>query len=391
LIFTLTMKKALNNVRDKFFKKVHNSNLIYNTCWEDPRIDRQLLDINPNSKIVMITSAGCNALDYLLDDPAAIHCVDVNSRQNALMELKRALIKHGDYQLLYRIFGDGFYDKAHTVYHEQLRSFLPGYAQSFWDDKIKFFLNNKGKKSFYYHGTAGSFAWIFNQFLDSNKKTRRLIEDLFASRSLEEQQSVYKELEPRLMTKIVRWLMNRHITMSLLGVPRPQRQLILDEYPGGVAAYLEENLRNIFTQLPIQDNYFWYLYTRGYYSPECCPNYLVESNFSMLQNREHKVHTHTRTIADFLAKHPNQYTHFILLDHQDWLAAYNPEALQQEWDLILKNAAPGAKVLLRSAALKVNFIPDEVNKRLAFSDEAKKLHKQDRVGTYGSTYLAEIV
>jgi hypothetical protein len=38
--------------------------------------------------VVMITSAGCNALDYVLDLPAEIHAVDVNSRQNALLQLK---------------------------------------------------------------------------------------------------------------------------------------------------------------------------------------------------------------------------------------------------------------------------------------------------------------
>ena len=57
---------ALHHFRDQFFKQIHTSNLVYNTCWEDPRCDRQLLQINEESKLCMITSAGCNALDYLL-------------------------------------------------------------------------------------------------------------------------------------------------------------------------------------------------------------------------------------------------------------------------------------------------------------------------------------
>ena len=32
----------------------------------------------------MITSGGCNALDYLLDEPRRIYAVDMNPRQNAL-------------------------------------------------------------------------------------------------------------------------------------------------------------------------------------------------------------------------------------------------------------------------------------------------------------------
>jgi S-adenosylmethionine-diacylgycerolhomoserine-N-methlytransferase len=50
------------------------------------------MELDRHSSVVMITSAGCNALDYLLDDPARIHAIDVNFRQNALLELKQTLI-----------------------------------------------------------------------------------------------------------------------------------------------------------------------------------------------------------------------------------------------------------------------------------------------------------
>ncbi len=73
---------------DMFLHHLLQRNLVYNICWEDPRIDRKLLEIRPGSRVLMITSAGCNALEYLLDKPAEIHCTDINPRQNALLELK---------------------------------------------------------------------------------------------------------------------------------------------------------------------------------------------------------------------------------------------------------------------------------------------------------------
>ena len=76
--------RLLKSAHDMVFRHVHNSNLIYNTAWEDPRLDRQLMKLDRDSRVVMITSAGCNALDYLLDDPAEIHAVDMNYRQNAI-------------------------------------------------------------------------------------------------------------------------------------------------------------------------------------------------------------------------------------------------------------------------------------------------------------------
>src|SRR5262249_12381767 len=50
----------------RIFKAAHRRHLIYNTCWEDPRLDRVALDLGPADRVMVITSAGCNALDYLL-------------------------------------------------------------------------------------------------------------------------------------------------------------------------------------------------------------------------------------------------------------------------------------------------------------------------------------
>ncbi len=55
----------LSRLLQKFFDFILNNRLIYNTCREDPRIDRELLRLGPESTMVAITSAGCNVLDYL--------------------------------------------------------------------------------------------------------------------------------------------------------------------------------------------------------------------------------------------------------------------------------------------------------------------------------------
>ena len=101
---------------DTLFARVHGGNLVYNTCWEDPRVDLGLLDLSDDSRVVMITSAGCNALDYLLAGPATIDAVDVNPRQNALLELKAALLRDADHEDLFQVFGCGH----HPAFRELL-------------------------------------------------------------------------------------------------------------------------------------------------------------------------------------------------------------------------------------------------------------------------------
>ncbi len=50
----------------RVFQFVHQHNLVYNTCWEDPRLDRTALELSPSDRVMVITSAGCNPLDYVL-------------------------------------------------------------------------------------------------------------------------------------------------------------------------------------------------------------------------------------------------------------------------------------------------------------------------------------
>jgi S-adenosylmethionine-diacylglycerol 3-amino-3-carboxypropyl transferase len=187
-----------------------------------------------------------------------------------------------------------------------------------------------------------------------------------------------------------RWLFNRHIFQSLLGVPQNQQDLAKASYRDGMAGYIRQCFRKVFMELPLSDNYFWKLYFFGAYTPDCCPNYLKKAHFTPLKNRVQRIQTHTGTLSEYLKAHPGDYTHFVLLDHQDWMAANCPDALQEEWELILANSAPGAKILLRSAASKVDFIPDFVHKKVKFlPTAAEAAHQSDRVGTYASVLLGE--
>src|ERR1700741_5108641 len=121
------------------FHQIHSRNLVYNQCWEDPAVDNAVLGISREDRIVMITSAGCNALDYLIHDPAGIHCVDVNPNQNALLELKVAAIQALPYEQFFEMFGNGHIRGHRRIYEAQLRPRLTESAQRIWDARIHYF------------------------------------------------------------------------------------------------------------------------------------------------------------------------------------------------------------------------------------------------------------
>lgn len=59
-------RRILRGFHQMCFGAMHRHRLLYNACWEDPRLDRELFQIRPDSRVLVITSAGCNALDHLL-------------------------------------------------------------------------------------------------------------------------------------------------------------------------------------------------------------------------------------------------------------------------------------------------------------------------------------
>jgi len=385
-------RRFLKATHDLVFHHVHGGQLIYNACWEDPRIDRELMALDSDSRIVMITSAGCNALDYLLDGPAEIHAVDVNPRQNAVLELKLALIRRGDFGDLFEFFGIGSHERFKPIYRS-LRAGLSASARSFWDSKISFFDPGSLKKSFYYHGAAGMAAWLMGGALfraKPNIKNHALC--LLDADTLAQQARVYSLLEPKIWGKLSQWLIRQRMVMTLLGVPAPQIKLIEDHYPGGLTSYVRDKLRHVMSELPARENYFWRVYMTGSYTLSCCPNYLREENLSTLAERAERVRLHTCTVSDFLRKNPGVYSHFVLLDHQDWLAWHEPAALAEEWALIFANSRPGTRILMRSAGLDLSFVPPNVLTRLRFFPKrTEALHLTDRVGTYGSLHFAEVI
>ncbi len=382
------MVKNKLQLKDWLFKQVHTRNLVYNTCWEDPRCDRELLQLQDDSEVVMITSAGCNALAYLIDTPAAIHTIDVNPRQNALMELKKAAFQAGEFRDLFKLFGQGVHEGADYLYTAKLRKHLPKYAQQYWDKNLSFFSGRGLRKSFYFYGTSGTFAWLAHQYFKRRKNVHRQFGQLFHATSIEEQKKIYDSIESKLVNKPLQWMVNRHLSMCLLGVPRSQQELFVNEYEKGATGFILECLRHICTEIPMNDNYFYHLYFHGHYTKDCSPAYLKEENFDTLRKNIYRIRTHTQTITDFLKENPGQYSHYIMLDHQDWLADNNIPALEEEWRLILQNSRPGTRILLRSAAQEVSFFPDFVKERLFFEQElTQKTHREDRVGTYASVYL----
>ena len=386
----------------RIFNTVHRNNLVYNTCWEDPRLDRVALDIGADDNILVITSAGCNALDYALTSPNHVYAVDMNPRQNALLELKKSGIRNLDHDTFFKLFGEGRLAGVKEVYKNKLRPDLDEWSQGFWDKKIKWFDNRR--KSFYFRGTSGSVARMLKVYTDKVIKVRPHLDDILNADSVETQREIYEtKLKKKFWSGLVKFTLNRESTMSMLGVPKAQIRQIETTYPGGLIEFIQECMESVFARLPMKDNYFWRVYMNGSYTRECCPEYLKEENFARLKDGlVERISTHTDSVQAFLEKHDGNISRFVLLDHMDWLSDRFFPLLESEWQAIVNRAAKNTRIIWRSGGMRTDFIRQvqvnhggkmqSVDELLRYHEElADELHPKDRVHTYGSFFIADLV
>ncbi len=167
----------IKTFRTRSFNFVHRNHLIYNTCWEDPRVDHVALNLGERDTVLMITSAGCNALDYALAGPAHVYAVDMNPRQNALLELKIAAIKRLTYEDFFSLFGRGRLNGYDRIYQSTLRPMLSESAREFWDENTDCFDGQGRRNSFYFRGTSGWFAWLINEYINRVARVREAIDN----------------------------------------------------------------------------------------------------------------------------------------------------------------------------------------------------------------------
>jgi S-adenosylmethionine-diacylglycerol 3-amino-3-carboxypropyl transferase len=383
------------------FQLLCQRSLVYNACWEDPALDRQALNIEPDDACLVITSAGCNVLDYALCGPRHIYAVDVNPCQNALLELRLSGIRNLDHEAFFQIFGRGSYEGFADLYRRRLRADLSPFARGFWDSRLGWFTGDGIRKSFYLHGLTGWIASFFQGVMRARPRLRDGVERFLAARTIAEQREAYDQrIGPALWTPIIDRVISSQLFMSMMAVPAAQTAGLGHER--GPAGYIRAAVDRVFRDVPIGTNYFWQLYMRGgSYPEECCPRYLTKAGFLALQRGlADRISIESTTVTEFLARNEVAISKYVLLDHMDWMGAGGAPALTAEWTQILRRAAPKARAIFRSVHAEPVFLRSvrvpQPTRDVPLMDLlqfdrplASRLHELDRVGTYRGFHIAD--
>lgn len=182
---------------------------IYAFTWEDPRVDLEHMNLTKDDVMLVITSAGDNALEYAIQaQPKRIHCVDMNPCQNHLLELKLASISSLSFNDFWRMFGEGRHPNFRTLLHDTISPHLSSFAYQYWAQHADRFSHK-----FYKTGYSGLALVLFEWWARVNGVAKDA-EAMCSARTIAEQEKIWKEkLRPALFSPVIRRIMDNPMFM----------------------------------------------------------------------------------------------------------------------------------------------------------------------------------
>ena len=366
---------------------------VYPQIWEDPELDLEAMEIDETSRIMTISSGGCNILNYLSENPRQIDAIDLNQSHVAMAKLKFAALKHlPNYDTFFRFFGEADNPENIENYDRYIKPHLDPVARKYWEGRnlsvgrrINYF-----KKNIYRYGLLGKFIGAYHSAARIYGQDMSV---LLEAEDMEDQSRIFADrISPLFDKKFVRFCCNNPVSLYGLGIPPAQFEYLSESSGGDMAALLHERLRHLACDFDIKDNYFaWQAFGRGYdrENRRAVPRYLKEENYEPLKSRLGKCSVQLSSMHDFLGKQDDKsLDRYVLLDAQDWM---NADVLNALWAEITRTARPGGRVIFRTAGLESpleNALVPEIRSRWDYDPEqAAEFIKKDRSSIYGGFHL----
>ena len=372
------------------------SGLVYAQIWEDPDVDMDAMELSEGHSIVTIGSGGCNMLAYLSRHPSRIDVVDLNPNHVALNRLKLAAFRHmPDHDTVVRQFTGERNRSNSRNFDRYIAPNLDEWTRTYWNRRG---LNGKRRIAAF----DGNFCrtGLLGRFIGAGHLMAKLhgvdLTEFARTTSLREQRQFFDtRIAPLFEKPVVRWMTSRKSSLFGLGIPPQQYDELASLSEGGtIAPVLRHRLEKLACHFPLKDNYFaWQAFARRYPKPSegTLPTYLKAENYAAIRANAARVTVHHANFTELLAQKPaGSVDRYSLLDAQDWM---NEEQLNALWSEITRTAAPGARVIFRTAAEK-----SVLDRRLSdalldqwtyHKDRSEALNRLDRSAIYGGFHIYE--
>ncbi|MDQ2912524.1 MAG: BtaA family protein [Chloroflexota bacterium] len=347
--------------------------VMYSQCWEDPRTASRGLGLRGDDDVVVITSAGCNAIALALAGPRSVTAVDFNPAQSHLLELKIAAITTLDHASLVAFLGVRHSRERLRIYRDALAPRLSAAGRRYWGARPSMLA-----RGVLHAGRFERYLALFRSSVLRLMERKADIDRLLALDSLDEQRQFYERTWDNWRWRSLFVLFFGRLAQARVG-RHPEVFRYVDV--SNVGEHYRECARHALVDLPLADNYFVeYILTGGYSSEARMPTYLRASAHASVREAVARIRVVTADVGAFLAATPRgTYSAFSFSDIFEWMSPAEHEGVLRA---AISAARPGARlcyynnlVLRRCpASLAGAFETDET-----LSD---RLHHEDRSFLY---------
>ena len=281
----------MTKLENELAKTINTDQIAYSMLWEDSNILIKALEINSDDNVLSITSAGCNVLSLLLQNPKSITAIDLNPAQTNLFRLKIAAIKFLTHKEFLSLFGFSKSINAIEVF-TKLSPNLDEITKNYFNNNITLIKNgliHTGKLEKYFSGFA------------ARKAYQEIIHSIYNSNSIEEQKLLLPSLFTAEFDKIFLSYFSKE-NQSKSGRDSEKYKCVNEKE---VALGLLKRFKQNMNQMLLKNNYFnQYFLTSNFFDLENSYPYVKESNFNLLKQKVDTINIVTEELEQHLEKRP---------------------------------------------------------------------------------------
>ena len=281
-----------------------NNPLKYSNCWEDPILLSKYLEIDTNSKIISIASAGDNSLFLTSLSPKSIVCIDPNVIQLNITKLKEQTIRYLPYCEAIELLG--FKESPHRlkIYHK---------IETYLENDVKHYFNsnlNLLKNGIVHQGKFENYLSLFAKKILPLIHNQKNIKLLLQNKSENEQINFYNFVWNNKRWKLIFKIFFSKYFMGIMGREPEKLKHVKKNVGENIFKKAENHLKSIYSQ----NNFILEYAITGNFSKNL-PPYIQENNYKKIKSWLQKnqiIYEHS-FLEECLKKYPD-YNRFNLSD-----------------------------------------------------------------------------
>ncbi|GAB4453146.1 MAG: hypothetical protein OHK0029_05350 [Armatimonadaceae bacterium] len=361
------------------------SHIRYAQVWEDADILLDGLEIQPGDICVSIASAGDNALAMLTRDPAKVIALDLNPAQLCCLELRVAAYKTLTHEELLILLGSrapsAGDDEQRRELYQKCRPLLSDDCRRFWDaypTEVAAGIGSAGKFERYF----ALFRERVLPWIHSRSRVVRLLQGA----PTEAERTTFYERE----WNNVRWKLLFRVFFSRAAMGKLGRDPAFFRYvEGSVADRILSRTRHALTHLNPAENPYLHWILTGHHGA-ALPCALRPENFEKIRAHIDRLEWRCQPLEAFVAEEgaARRVDHFNLSDIFEYMSPESYEALLRQ---LVSVAKPGGRFAYWNMLAPRSRPEAMANLLRPLTEEANRLHRQDKAFFYSAFVLEEVL